>query len=98
MGTPKIFNSAGPLALPGVEARQLHCRILIVGGVDATAGGYRTARGRIEFSATGGCTDKDDTGRVWLFGPVQESRRERPGQRRRPLQRLAGEGGRRRWD
>src|SRR5258708_1083565 len=95
-GTPKIFNSAGPLALPSVEARQLHCRILIVGGVDATAGVYRTDHGRTEFSATGACTDKDATAGGWLFGPIQIRDRYRPGESRRTPQRLAGRGVRRR--
>src|SRR5882724_11602635 len=53
--------------LPSVEVR-LYCRILIVGGVDATAGVHRTDRyGRVEFSATGICPDKNDhaVGRVF---------------------------------
>src|SRR6185436_5063603 len=46
--------------LPSVEIKQLHCRILIVGGVDASAGVHRTNRyGRVEFSATGICAVQD---------------------------------------
>src|SRR5258705_9891838 len=56
--------------LPSVEVR-LYCRILIVGGVDATAGVHRTDRyGRVEFSATGICPDKNDHAAGRVFAAV----------------------------
>src|SRR5260370_18154914 len=48
-----------------------------VGGVDATAGVYRTDHGRLEFSATGACTDQDATAGGWLFGPSPTSDTDR---------------------